>query len=188
MPAVSPRAPKGDKGLSHPGLRLRSAALPPTAWLLRFDGSCFGNGDRGARGKWGFTVSVPGGGAALVANGWTVADPVTNNVSEWTGLLRGLRAVAAGREKPPALRVEGDSKLVVEQLAGNWASNKPELTRLRDESRDLLAALGVPWSAAWIPREQNSEADQLTRPETLIEDWSAWGGESASLRGIPALN
>ncbi|QEL19809.1 ribonuclease HI family protein [Limnoglobus roseus] len=180
-PTRTPSAPKGDKGLSHPALRLLRPRPSPGFWVARSDGSCDGNGLSSATGKWGFLVFDGEGRPLCRRSGETLAPTVTNNVSEYFGVWEAVRAVALLKSKPPGLLIEGDSKLVVEQLTGNWSSNKPELTRLRDETRDALAALGVPWSARWIPREQNSEADQLTRPETLIEDWSAWGGAAAEV-------
>ena len=135
------------KNLDHPALRGLHVEPLPGWWLLRFDGSCDGNGSRHATG-----------------NGITVAEVVTNNVSEWNGVLHGLKAVASQKVEPAGLVIEGDSMLVVSVLSGRWASKKPELTELRDECRDLIASLDLLWSCSWIPREENEYCDELTRP------------------------
>ncbi|QEL16933.1 reverse transcriptase-like protein [Limnoglobus roseus] len=172
MPRFPAPAARGDKGLAHPALRLFQRPRDGF-WTIRFDGSCADNGSAFASGKWGFLILDAAGRPVRRKSGDTVAAAVTNNVSEWRSVAEAVREIEAG-PRPTGLLFEGDSRLVVEQLTGAWASKKAELTAIRDEVRDALARVGLPWAAKWIPREENSEADELTRPETPIEDWSAW--------------
>ena len=153
-----------EKGRNHHALNTLRDKPEPGWWLLRFDGSCEGNGSRHATGKWGFHLQDETFHTIATGNGITVAEVVTNNVSEWNGVLHGLKAVASQKVEPAGLVIEGDSMLVVSVLSGRWASKKPELTELRDECRDLIASLDLLWSCSWIPREENEYCDELTRP------------------------
>ena len=82
----------------------------------------------------------------------------TNNVAEYTGLLEGLRAA---REIDPEAHVEVrlDSKLVIEQMSGNWAIKNVALRRIALEARDVFPRNQL--SYTWVPRDQNSAADAL---------------------------
>ncbi len=157
------KKPNPLKGLDHPAIAYRRDAAGPGWWLLRFDGSCEGNGNRGATGRWGFHLQDERYHTLKVGSGETDAGIVTNNQSEWQGVLHGIRAAyELPLPSPAGLLIEGDSMLVIRVLSGRWASKKPELTVLRDECRDWLAAFGVPWSTNWIPREENEYCDALT--------------------------
>lgn len=57
--------------------------------------------------------------------------------------------------------VEGDSRLVVTQLAGRRKC-RPPLDRYLREALDTLAELNVPWAARWIPRAENEFCDSMT--------------------------
>lgn len=93
-------------------------------------------------------------------------DGATNNVAEWTALGLGLRfcldnpEVASGK----VLHIKGDSKLVIEQLNHTWNCNNERLQRLRARCEEIIPKLAcVTWCATWIPREENEEADALSR-------------------------
>ena len=59
-----------------------------------------------------------------------------------------------------------DSKLIVEQLAGRWRVKDAKLIPLWAAARRTLARVRR-WTAAHVPRAQNSVADALsTRPST----------------------
>lgn len=89
----------------------------------------------------------------------------TNNVAEYSALGLALRYILDNHERfmPCALRIQGDSKLVVEQLNGTWQCKAAHLQRLRDRCLAILNELGAAWSANWIPREQNHDADALSQ-------------------------
>lgn len=81
----------------------------------------------------------------------------TNNVAEYRGLIAGLEL--AGLLAPGAqIEVRMDSKLIVEQLAGNWKVKHPSMKVLFQRA----AALAPPGTVfTWVPREQNAHADRL---------------------------
>ena len=83
----------------------------------------------------------------------------TNNVAEYTGVVR---ALALARELGAA-RVEMllDSNLIVEQLHGRWRVKDAKLKPLWAEALRSLQGLPGGWTAAHVPRAQNSLADAL---------------------------
>jgi probable phosphoglycerate mutase len=82
----------------------------------------------------------------------------TNNVAEYTGTLRALElARDLGATEVHLLL---DSKLIVEQLSGRWRVKDAKLIPLWAAARGILGGFGR-WTAAHVPRAQNSVADAL---------------------------
>jgi probable phosphoglycerate mutase len=82
----------------------------------------------------------------------------TNNVAEYTGVVGALElARELGASEVDLLL---DSKLIVEQLAGRWRVKDAKLIPLWARARQTLAGFDR-WSAAHVPRAQNSVADAL---------------------------
>ncbi|MEZ4635034.1 MAG: ribonuclease HI family protein [Caldilineaceae bacterium] len=73
---------------------------------------------------------------------------VTNNEAEYDTLIAALEAVtkrlAENGADPSSARIEiwGDSQLVINQVKGEWQTNKPELRVRRDKTRSLLEKYG----------------------------------------------
>ena len=86
---------------------------------------------------------------------------VTNNFSEYVALVEALT-------KLKELRVEGDvtvrsdSQLLVGQMSKGWAVKGGGYLEKLKEARDLLKEFGS-ITFEWVPREQNQEADLLSR-------------------------
>ena len=82
----------------------------------------------------------------------------TNNVAEYTGVVRALAlAPELGAREVDLLL---DSKLIVEQLAGRWRVKDAKLLPLWASLPPVLAGFER-WTAAHVPRAQNSVADAL---------------------------
>ena len=64
----------------------------------------------------------------------------TNNVAEYSGLGKALAFLVDNGWHGETLAIFGDSKLVIEQVSGNWKINKPHLQKLVDRVRQLLEA------------------------------------------------
>ena len=139
---------------------------------LWFDGACEPT-NPGGTGVWGFLVKAPGL-DGLAECGTLPAKPdMTNNVAEYTALGKGLRFLVDCTTKPdmpsvPLARdtelvIRGDSKLVIEQLNGTWQCRNERLKTLLARCKELLDQLTANWRAEWVPREENTEADELTR-------------------------
>jgi probable phosphoglycerate mutase len=89
-----------------------------------------------------------------------VGEPIgvaSNNVAEYRGLIAGLRLAAEHAPGAP-VQVRMDSKLVVEQMSGNWKVKHPAMRPLALEA-NRLAPPGTTFT--WIPRAENSHADRL---------------------------
>ncbi|MCE9590424.1 MAG: ribonuclease HI family protein [Planctomycetes bacterium] len=82
----------------------------------------------------------------------------TNNVAEYSGLLRGLEAALAMGVKE--LSILSDSELMVRQITGDYRVKSPDLKPLYDDARRLLARLGA-WKIGHVYREGNGRADEL---------------------------
>ena len=117
--------------------------------------------DGGSRGNpgpaaYGALVKDADTGRVLAEEGTTIGT-ASNNVAEYSGLIAGLRMaalVAPGAD----IEVRMDSKLVVEQMSGNWKIKHPDMKPLALEA-NRLAPFGTTYT--WVPREQNKHADRL---------------------------
>ena len=82
----------------------------------------------------------------------------TNNVAEYTGVVRALALARELGAREVAMFL--DSKLIVEQLAGRWRVKDAKLIPLWEAARSTLRTFDR-WSAVHVPRAQNSAADAL---------------------------
>jgi probable phosphoglycerate mutase len=83
----------------------------------------------------------------------------TNNVAEYTAVVRAVRlALELGARRVELLL---DSKLIVEQISGRWRVKDAKLRLLWAELLTLLRELPEGWTAAHVPRAQNSLADAM---------------------------
>ena len=83
----------------------------------------------------------------------------THNVAEYTGLIRGLEWIQ-NNMSDRSLEIQGDSQLVIRQLTGEYKVRAPRVIPLYERACSLLG--GFEWTAKWIPREQNTVADELS--------------------------
>lgn len=132
--------------------------------LLLFDGLCEPR-NPGGFACYGWLIKS---GDAVVASGHGLAARnSTNNFAEYAALGFGLRWLT-DRQWSGKLKIMGDSKLVVEQITQRWNCNKEHLQKLRARCWELLAIVGE-WEITWHPREQNEEADALSR-QAYVEE------------------
>jgi ribonuclease HI len=82
----------------------------------------------------------------------------TNNVAEYRALIAGLEA--AGATPSRAVAVRGDSKLVIEQVAGRWKVKQEHLRPLVARARELLSTYDDV-DLLHVRRELNTDADAL---------------------------
>lgn len=118
--------------------------------------------DGGARGNPG----PAGAGVVILKDNVVVAEikkylgPVqTNNWAEYEAVVLALqKAKELGLTGDIKFRL--DSKLVVEQLLGNWKIKEPSLKPQVAKVKALLADFGTV-HFSYVPREENAEADRL---------------------------
>ena len=82
----------------------------------------------------------------------------TNNVAEYRALLLGIEL--AKQLTADEVEFVGDSKLIVEQVKGNWKVKQEHLRPLHTKVRDALRDLPS-WSIRHVKRGENERADQL---------------------------
>ncbi|MEO5877299.1 MAG: reverse transcriptase-like protein, partial [Streptosporangiaceae bacterium] len=90
-------------------------------------------GSRGNPGPAGFgAVVFDAATGEVLAEAAASIGKATNNVAEYRGLIAGLTAAAA-IDPAAAVEVRMDSKLVVEQMAGNWKIKHPSMKPLAEQ-------------------------------------------------------
>jgi ribonuclease HI len=121
--------------------------------VLHVDGGARGNPGPAAI---GVVVSEPGG--EVIDELAERIGVATNNVAEYTAVLRALER--ARELQASEVELIGDSELVARQLAGTYKVKHPALRPLYQEA---LAALNGfdSWSIRSVPRAENAEADAL---------------------------
>ena len=124
-----------------------------------FDGLCYPRNPCGVA-AYGYLVYRDG---ALIHRGFRAVGEgkgMTNNVAEYEGLM-----AAAQWLKDEGIRekivIKGDSQLVIKQMKGEWKINSATSKKYVPEIRKLLEGKDV--SISWVPREENEEADKLSR-------------------------
>jgi ribonuclease HI len=127
-----------------------------------FDGLCEPRNPGGVA-TYGFVVLRDGKriheGHGLAATPYS--EGATNNVAEYTGVLRALEWILSqGLEKEP-LHVRGDSDLIIRQIKGEYKVKSPLLAPLYSQVRALLPRFSS-LTFEWVPREENRDADRLT--------------------------
>jgi len=110
---------------------------------------------RGNPGPAAYGVHIEDASGNTIADLGEVLGIATNNQAEYAGVIAGLRYLSTTSHRVVTIRM--DSKLVVEQLAGNWKINNPQLRELADQAKELLRGFDV--KLEWIPRESNYKAD-----------------------------
>ena len=86
---------------------------------------------------------------------------VTSNYAEYTALEHALSKLKSLGVEGDVL-VRSDSQLLVGQMGSGWKVKGGMYLEKLKAARDLLKEFGSV-RFEWIPREQNSEADMLTR-------------------------
>ena len=87
---------------------------------------------------------------------------MSNNVAEYAAVCEALEFLLKKHRETGVIEVRSDSALVVNQMSEKWKLRKGlyaekyhEAQRLRDQFANV--------SFRWIPREENEEADSLSR-------------------------
>ena len=126
---------------------------------IYFDGLCYPRNPGGvaAYGYAVYRVGKPiwrGFGAVGEGRG------MTNNVAEYEALLAAARwLVDEGIEEK--IIIKGDSELVIKQMKGEYRVTSATSKKYVPEIKRLLQGKDVSFS--WVPREENEEADELSR-------------------------
>jgi ribonuclease HI len=119
---------------------------------IHTDGAARGNPGPAA---WAYVIDRPGRPPLECAERLGTA---TNNVAEYTALVRALeRAAELGLRR---LAVYSDSELMVKQMNGEYSVKNAELKELYDEAQSLARRFGA-FTLQHVYRSANRRADQL---------------------------
>ena len=115
-------------------------------------------GARGNPGPAGYGVVITDQIGRKVASLSEYLGPQTNNYAEYNGLLAALDyAIEHG---PRALKVVGDSELLVKQIRGEYKVKSPTLLELYQRAKKMIGQLEW-FSIQHVLRGGNQEADRL---------------------------
>jgi ribonuclease HI len=120
---------------------------------LQFDG-----GSRGNPGPAGIGVTLSDDKGTSIYELSEFLGVCTNNVAEYTALLRGLHAakVLGGKK----VTVRSDSELLVRQINGQYKVKSPDLKPLYLKAMTLIQEIGDV-KVSHVYREGNTRADEL---------------------------
>jgi len=159
-------------------------------WIVSFDGAMEPAGQANARGAWGFVVQdAIGGGFHRDCDLMSVGACKSNNVAEYTALLKAIAWVKSNLSADATILFQGDSQVVIHNVRGVWGWNSkktrrnphkdaPHLRELLDQTTDHLNAfrpLAKPFLSEpgpnvlantlpiiWV-RGENNPADSVSR-------------------------
>jgi len=109
-------------------------------------------------GTYGFAIYD--GQSKLAEGSGLAGEHVTSNYAEYTALSEALRKLKSMGIEDVVVR--SDSKLVVGQMSQGWKIKGGMYLEKLKEAKELLSQFRSV-TFEWIPREENSEADLLTR-------------------------
>jgi len=96
---------------------------------------------------------------------------MSNNVAEYSGLIAflewyiPLKARFNTKQRPV---IYSDSRLLIKQMSKEWRARKGLYLPYYNRARNLIRQNNLDLSFWWVPREQNEEADTLSK-EALVK-------------------
>jgi ribonuclease HI len=151
----------------------------PRGFVIRTDGAARGNPGPASLGAALFDLARPDARDARATPDASISDYLgiqTNNVAEYTGVVRALELARELGAREVHLLL--DSKLIVEQVTGRWRVKDAKLIPLWSAARATLGGFDR-WSATHVPRALNTVADALAN-EAI--DRVAAGGPTSVVR------
>jgi len=87
---------------------------------------------------------------------------MSNNVAEYAAVIAAIKYILDNNLNEQNITFFGDSKLVICQLSGLWKAKSGLYKSYFLKAKRLVKKLKSP-VFTWIPREQNSLADKLSK-------------------------
>jgi ribonuclease HI len=94
------------------------------------------------------------------AKPWT--DEASNNVAEYSAVIRALEWLDKNNKHSASIILRGDSKLIVNQLKGEFKVKSLRIIELHHRAKRLLSRFEN-LRIEWVDRNLNEEADRLSR-------------------------
>lgn len=134
--------------------------------ILHFDGSCWVN--PGGTAKYGWTLDaydtvVHERGSGFAGEGPTVS----NNFAEFFAMAEGLNYALSHARPGDQIEVLGDSEMAIKLMQGKYKASKdklyyPQYARCMDILQ-VYYRHNIDVEFKWIPREKNTECDELSK-------------------------
>ncbi|MBP9700442.1 ribonuclease HI family protein [Candidatus Woesebacteria bacterium] len=125
-------------------------------YLIHTDGGSRGNPGQAAT---GFVIQTDDG--SIVFEKGEKIGVTTNNVAEYSAVIAAIKYLLESPTTPIVAKFHLDSKLVVEQINGNYQIKQPHLQSLCMEIQKLRKQLPFPCVFSHVPRKENARADFL---------------------------
>ncbi len=90
----------------------------------------------------------------------------SNNIAEYSGFKAILEYLLTNGLNNEPIEIRGDSNLVIQQMFGSWRIKQGIYVPLALECRSLLEKFSQ-IKGRWIPREENTFADELSKKRLL---------------------
>ena len=129
---------------------------------IYFDGACEPTNPRGIA-TYGFVIYQDGKkikeGKGLACEPFTYQ--ASNNVAEYTAMIKALEYLIENKLTNGEITIHGDSQLAIRQMIGIYSVNAERIIPLYRKAKALVKQIeNVQF--VWIPREENSAADDLS--------------------------
>ena len=125
-----------------------------TTYTVTFDGGSLGNPGKGYG---SYQIERAGVDAVVRESVDFDIGPVTNNEAEYLTLIQALHRLrdnsSPSKRSVQSVLLIGDSKLVLNQVSGEWQVSKELLGYLRDAVRELVTEFAVV-RTNWVPRAE----------------------------------
>ncbi len=90
------------------------------------------------------------------------SDEASNNVAEYSALIKGLEWLKTNEFFDSRIIARGDSSLVINQINGKFKVKAKRIIELHRRARELIQQFRN-LKFVWVDRSQNKEADRLSR-------------------------
>lgn len=157
-------------GSGYAALHAAPICFEPGTWEAWFDGAAAPTNPGEC--SIGFVLKSPDGQVLRYGEATGFG---TNNEAEYAACEAAVERLLALGAKEAV--VYGDSKLVINQVNGDWARRAPVLQRYCSAVRKLARSIKLRF--VWIPREENQEADALTQEALSPVLGRAWEGNTS---------
>jgi len=106
----------------------------------------------------------------------------TNNVGEYHAVVAAmLWLLSRPKDQRMTAVIRSDSELIVNQCSGTWNCRDEKLVPLRDMIMKAKKKYGANVVFKWVPREENQEADELSRSAYDQEELAHWRENSLDI-------
>src|SRR6185503_7319891 len=143
-----------------------------TDYTCYFDGACEPKNPGGNMGI-GAIIFDKDGNEVVKLSHYVKAHPNnSNNVAEYQGFGWIITKLSEIMQDGESAKIHGDSKLVIEQMKGNWQMKKgfyiQFATRAREITQNLSKRCQI--ELKWIPRAENEVCDSLSKAPMIANN------------------